>query len=70
VTVDILKEELKELSTSLREERWHSDDLKKELDNLQESLKKDGEGKGETVPHVSDSYFQYYFSYNVIKECS
>uniref|UniRef100_A0A6A7G0K5 Early endosome antigen 1-like n=1 Tax=Hirondellea gigas TaxID=1518452 RepID=A0A6A7G0K5_9CRUS len=47
VTVDALKEELREVSTTLREERWHTDDLRNELQALQQALQAKAAAGGE-----------------------
>ena len=53
VSAELLKEELQEMSTTLREERWHTDDLRKELSALQEALKAGaGPDQEDMIPHV------------------
>ena len=48
-SLDALKEELMELSTSLREERWYSEELHNEVERLKEAFKKKkSEGDADT----------------------
>ncbi|ROT84854.1 putative early endosome antigen 1 [Penaeus vannamei] len=51
-SLETLREELNELSTTLREERWYSEELKKEVERLQEAFKKKDEGE-ENFVHKS-----------------
>lgn len=52
LSIEVLKADLKEMRTNLQEERWHNEDLKKELLALQESLKIKEAGQEEMVPQV------------------
>ena len=53
-SLEALREELTELSTNLREERWYSEELKREVERLQEAFKKkDGVEEG-FVPKVNE----------------
>lgn len=49
---------MNELSTTLREERWYSEELKKEVERLQEAFKKKDEGEENFVHKV---YFSFSF---------
>ncbi|KAK3856227.1 hypothetical protein Pcinc_037436 [Petrolisthes cinctipes] len=48
-SLEALREELTELSTNLREERWYSEELKKEVERLQEAFKKKDGGEDNFV---------------------
>lgn len=48
-SLEALREELTELSTNLREERWYSEELKKEVERLQEAFKKKDENEGNFI---------------------
>ncbi|KAG0717390.1 Early endosome antigen 1 [Chionoecetes opilio] len=48
-SLEALREELTELSTSLREERWYSEELKKEVERLQDAFKKKDGGEDNFV---------------------
>ena len=50
--LESLREELTELSTTLREERWYSEELKKEVERLQDAFrKKDAPGQEDNFVH-------------------
>lgn len=51
-SLEALREELTELSTNLREERWYSEELKKEVERLQEAFKKKDGGEDNFVHKV------------------
>ncbi|KAK8752380.1 hypothetical protein OTU49_005191, partial [Cherax quadricarinatus] len=48
-SLEALREELTELSTNLREERWYSEELKKEVERLQDAFKKKDGGEDSFV---------------------
>lgn len=51
-SLEALREELTELSTNLREERWYSEELKKEVERLQNAFRKKDEGEESFVHKV------------------
>ena len=51
-SLEILRQQIKESEMALQEEKWYTQELKKEIENYQEAFKKKGEDAEDYVHKV------------------